>query len=43
MSDFVMAAVGAATTERVLEEIELEITNFEEEYEGETIKEKWGR
>ncbi|GMI28181.1 hypothetical protein TrRE_jg5454 [Triparma retinervis] len=30
-----------ATTERALEEVELEIENFEEEYEGETIDEKW--
>ena len=30
-----MAAVVAATMGRVLEEVELEITNFEEEYEGE--------
>ena len=36
-----MSEVGAATTERVLEEVTLEITNFEEEYEGETDKEKW--
>ena len=45
-----MAAVGAATTERVLEEVKLEIKNleeeyeiedFEEEFEGETIYEKW--
>ena len=36
-----MSEVGAATTERVVEEVKLEIENFEEEYEGGTIKEKW--
>jgi hypothetical protein len=30
-----------ATTKRVLEEVMLGITNFKEEYEGGTIKEKW--
>ena len=36
-----MGAILAATMERVLKEIELDIENFEEEYEGDTIKEKW--
>ena len=39
--DIRMAAVVAATTGRVLEEVKLEIENFEEEYEGETDEEKW--
>ena len=38
-----MAAVVSATTGRVSEEVELEITNFEEEYEGDTIREKWDK
>jgi hypothetical protein len=33
--------MGEATTERILEEVELEITNFEEEYEGEKSWDKW--
>ena len=36
-----MSEVVAATTERVLEEVELEIEDFENEYEGETDEEKW--
>ena len=35
-----MSEVGAATTERVVEEVKLEIMNFEKEYEGETDEEK---
>jgi hypothetical protein len=36
-----MSEVVAASTERALEEIELEIENFEDEYEGEDDYEKW--
>ena len=36
-----MSEIVAATTGRVLEEVELEIEDFEEEYEGGTIEEKW--
>ena len=36
-----MAGVVAATTERELEVVTLEIENFEDEYEGETNEEKW--
>ena len=39
--DFRMSEEGAATTERVLEEVTLEIKKFEEEYEGETDIGKW--
>jgi hypothetical protein len=37
-----MSEVGEVTTERILEEVKIEITNFEEEYEGEwwRVKEK---
>ena len=36
-----MSEVVTATTERVLEEVEFDIEDFEEEYEGNTIREKW--
>ena len=36
-----MSEIVAATTERVVEEVDLEIEDFEEEYEGEDDEEKW--
>ena len=36
-----MSEVVAATKGKVLEEAELVIEDFEEEYEGETDEEKW--